>query len=663
MRAKPMLYTVNPFIRDQKFFIMLLAKLTNACLAYGVHHLLDNVDFQINDNERICIIGRNGTGKTSLLNVIAGQAAIDSGEVWYRAGLRVAYLTQEITEHPQMDAYSVVSSGLPKAGELLAEYHKVSHQVATAEGSNEAYLKKLSQLQQQLEHHDGWSLDQKISTVCSQLELPVDELFADLSGGTQRRVLLAKALVSDPDLLLLDEPTNHLDIERIQWLEEFLINFRGTLIFVTHDRLFLQHLASRIVELDRGILTSYPGNYEKYEVAKQKALEEEQIQNAKFDKKLAEEESWIRQGIKARRTRNEGRVRALKALRKERSQRREITGNVKMNLESSQASGKLVAVLDDVCFSYPDGQPVIQHFSTRIMRGDRIGIVGPNGCGKSTLIKLLMDQLKPQSGSIDLGTNLQPLYFDQQREQLDPDKSVIDNLGLGTDYVTTNGKSKHVIGYLQDFLFLPQRAQSPVRALSGGEKNRLLLARLFTRPANLLILDEPTNDLDVESLELLEELVSEFSGTIILVSHDRAFLDNIVTGVWVFEGDGVIEEYVGGYSDWYTQHQRKLADAGKGSGKKITAAPKAEASKHSASIATPQPIKKLSYKEQRELEQLPGMIESLEKEKQQLENQMGQSDFYQQEQQHIKSSLQRLDELNAQLENAYHRWEQLENRT
>ncbi|WP_455366980.1 ATP-binding cassette domain-containing protein [Kaarinaea lacus] len=640
---------------------MLLTKLTNACLAYGVHHLLDNVEFQVDDNERICIIGRNGTGKTSLLNVLARQAALDSGESWYRDGLRIAYLTQEISEHPDKDVYSVVSSGLPEVGELLAEYHKVSHQVASTEGNNEALLKKLAQLLQQLEHHDGWNLDQKITTVCSQLDLPVDDLFADLSGGTQRRVLLAKALVSEPDLLLLDEPTNHLDIERIQWLEEFLMNFRGSLIFVTHDRLFLQHLATRIVELDRGILTSYPGNYAKYEVAKQKALEEEQIQNAKFDKKLAEEERWIRQGIKARRTRNEGRVRALKALRKERAERRELTGNVKMNLESSQASGKLVAVLDDVCFAYPDGQPVIQHFSTRIKRSDRIGIIGPNGCGKSTLIKLLMNQLQPQFGTIELGTNLQTLYFDQQREQLDPDKSVIDNLGLGTDYVTINDKSRHVIGYLQDFLFLPQRVHSPVRALSGGEKNRLLLARLFTRPANLLILDEPTNDLDVESLELLEELVSEFEGTIILVSHDRAFLDNIVTSVWVFEGGGVIEEYVGGYSDWYAQHGKLLA-AERQSAKPVVAGTVKEKNKQATPTTKTQGSKKLSYKEQRELEQIPATIEKLETEKQQLEQQMGQSDFYQQDQQQIKSSMQRLEALNAELECAFERWEQLEDR-
>jgi len=642
---------------------MLLAKLTNACLAYGVHHLLDNVEFQVNDNERICIIGRNGTGKTSLLNVLAELAALDSGEVWYRAGLRVAYLTQDISDHSHSNVYSVVSSGLPEVGELLAEYHDVSHQVASAGSDDQALLKKMARLQQQLEHHDGWSLDQKISTVCSQLDLCVDDLFTDLSGGTQRRVLLARALVSDPDLLLLDEPTNHLDIARIQWLEEYLLNFRGSLIFVTHDRLFLQHLATRIVELDRGILTSYPGNYEKYEAAKQKALEEEQIQNAKFDKKLAEEERWIRQGIKARRTRNEGRVRALKALRRERSQRREVTGNIKMKLESSQTSGKLVAELDDVSFAYPDGQPVIQHFSTRIMRGERIGIIGPNGCGKSTLIKLLMGQLTPQSGTIDLGTNLQTLYFDQQREQLDPDKTVIDNLGLGTDYVTIDGKSRHVIGYLQDFLFLPQRTQSPVRALSGGEKNRLLLARLFTRPANLLILDEPTNDLDVESLELLEELVSEYSGTILLVSHDRAFLDNIVTSVWVFDGNGVIKEYVGGYSDWYSQQQGNMGETGKDADNaKVGATQKTGEDKSLSQAVQASPAKKLSYKEQRELEQLPGMIENLETEKGAMEERMGQSDFYQQDQQQIKSSLQRLEELNALLENAYQRWEQLEDR-
>ncbi|WP_455200547.1 ATP-binding cassette domain-containing protein [Kaarinaea lacus] len=425
---------------------------------------------------------------------------------------------------------------------------------------------------------------------------------------------------------------------------------------MTHDRLFLKNLATRIVELDRGVLTSYPGDYAHYEQAKQKALEVEQQQNALFDRKLAEEERWIRQGIKARRTRNEGRVRALKALRQERSQRREKMGNVKLNLESSQKSGKLVAVVDDISFAYPDGSPVIQHFTAQVTRGDRIGIIGPNGCGKSTLIKLLLNQLQPQSGAITLGTNINTLYFDQQREQLDPDKSVIDNLNLGSDSITINGSTRHVIGYLQDFLFSPQRSQSPVRALSGGEKNRLLLARLFTRPANLMILDEPTNDLDVESLELLEEVVSDFDGTIVLVSHDRAFLDNIVSSVWVFEGAGVIQEYVGGYSDWQARHREVESQ------QNIPSKPGGEKKAKQAQPAASAQSKKLSYKEQRELDGLPGLIETLETEKQNLEQQMGQGDFYQRDEQLIKASLQRLDEVNTQLNDAYQRWEQLENR-
>ncbi|MGD8641238.1 MAG: ATP-binding cassette domain-containing protein [Gammaproteobacteria bacterium] len=643
---------------------MLLTKLTDVSLAYGVHHLLDHADLQIEDNERVCIIGRNGTGKTTLLNILAGNTAVDSGEVWRLDGLRLAYLAQDSELQDDTDVYSVVAGGLPEVGSLLAEYHRVSHQISHGATDEPQLMKQLARLQQQVEHHDGWNLDQKVSEICDRLDLPADDRFADLSGGTQRRVLLGRALVSDPDVLLLDEPTNHLDIDRIQWLEDFLKKFRGTVVFVTHDRAFLKNLATRIVELDRGILTSYPGDYGRYEIEKQKALEVEQQQNALFDKKLAEEERWIRQGIKARRTRNEGRVRALEAMRRERSQRREKMGNVQLNLESAQTSGKIVAELDDVSFAWPDGTQVINHFSTKIMRGDRIGIIGPNGCGKSTLIKLLLQKLQPQHGNVTLGTNLKIVYFDQQRQQLDPDKSVIDNLNLGTDYVTINGKSRHVMGYLQDFLFPPQRSQSPVRALSGGEKNRLLLAQLFTKPANFLILDEPTNDLDVESLELLEELVSDFDGTIVLVSHDREFLDNIVTGVWVFETgagrQGTIEEYVGGYSDWYRQHgrQRKLQPPGENIDPVPDTTRQAETVPQTANATSQR--KKLGYKEQRELNELPAQIEKLETEKQDLEQQMAQQAFYQQDQQSIKSSLQRLDELNEQLDTAYQRWEQLE---
>jgi len=640
---------------------MLLFKLDSVSLAFGANALLDNVHYQIEDKERICIIGRNGVGKTSLLNVIAGKQPVDSGEVWRRDNLKVSYLSQENDEHSGDSVYTVVASGLPKLGELLTKYHQVSHDLSQSDGSNNALMVELANLQQQLEHSDGWNLNQKIEAICSRLDVPIDDVFDDLSGGTKRRVLLAKALASEPELLILDEPTNHLDIERIQWLEDYLKTFEGALIFVTHDRSFLQNLATRIVELDRGHLTSYPGNYEQYEKAKLKSLEDEQTANAKFDKKLAEEERWIRQGIKARRTRNEGRVTALKAMRQERAQRRERVGNVKISVGSEQQSGKLVLAIDDLCFAFPDSDNIINHFDALVMRKDRIGIIGPNGCGKSTLIKLLLDQLKPTGGHITRGTRLEIVYFDQQRSQLDPDKTVLENLGMGSDSVTLGGKSRHAIGYLRDFLFPPQRIHSPVRALSGGEQNRLLLARLFTRPANFLILDEPTNDLDVETLELLEELVSNFDGTIILVSHDRAFLDNIVTSTWVFEGAGVINEYVGGYTDWQQQSKRKMV-----SGVSETRAKKETTVAERTSVLkraeTSSGSKKLSYKETRELEQLPQQIEALESEKESLEAEMSGADFYKKDEAVIKEKLQRLDEISQLLKVAYERWEQLENR-
>lgn len=645
---------------------MLLYKFDSVSLAFGANALLDNVNFQIEDKERICIIGRNGVGKTSLLNVLAGWQAVDSGEVWRRDRLKVSYLEQDSDEHSGDTVYTVVASGLPELGLLLTQYHQVSHDLAQSQGSNRVLMAELSSLQQQLEHSDGWNLNQKIEAICSRLDVPIDEVFDDLSGGTKRRVLLAKALASDPELLILDEPTNHLDIERIQWLEDYLHNFEGALVFVTHDRSFLQNLATRIVELDRGRLTSYSGNYQQYENTKLKALDDEQTANAKFDKKLAEEERWIRQGIKARRTRNEGRVAALKAMRQERAQRRERTGNVKISVGSEQQSGKLVLAIDDLCFTF-QGSPhnIIDHFNALVMRKDRIGIIGPNGCGKSTLIKLLMNELKPTSGHITHGTRLEIVYFDQQRSQLDPGKTVLENLGMGSDNITLGGRSRHAIGYLQDFMFPPQRIHSPVRALSGGEQNRLLLARLFTRPANFLILDEPTNDLDVETLELLEELVSNFEGTIILVSHDRAFLDNIVTSTWVFEGEGVIKEYVGGYSDWQRQCNRGLASGDSESRSKKGTEQKASSENKAAGnniLPATSHNKKLSYREARELEQLPRQIEDLETEKASLEAEMSQGDFYKQDEATIKQKLQRLEEINESLSVAFERWEQLENR-
>ena len=643
---------------------MILHKLNDVSLAFGDNSLLDHVGFQVEDKERVCIIGRNGVGKTTLLNVIGQKQAVDSGEVWNRDNLRISYLAQDSDAKPGADVYSVVASGLPDIGGLLADYHHVSHELAVDSGNHDQLMEKLSRLQQQIEHRDGWSLDQKIEAICSKLDVPVDDIFDDLSGGTRRRALLAKALVNDPELLILDEPTNHLDIERIQWLEDFLLGFEGALVFVTHDRSFLQNLATRIVELDRGNLTSYPGDYKLYLANKQKFLEEESIANAKFDKRLAEEERWIRQGIKARRTRNEGRVTALKEMRKERAQRRDVIGNVKMSVDSNQQSGKIVLDIEDCSFSYAENETIIRDFTARVMRKDRIGIIGPNGCGKSTLIKLLLDELKPTSGKIVRGTKLETLYFDQQRAQLDQEKNVIENLELGTDTVTLAGRSRHAVGYLQDFLFPPQRIHSPVKALSGGEQNRLLLAKLFTKPANFLILDEPTNDLDVESLELLEDLVGNFDGTIILVSHDRAFLDNIVTGTWVFEGDGVINEYVGGYSDWQRQSGgRRLSQiASQPQEKKPEQAPSTANKLEKKAKAKSTGGQKLSYKELRELEQLPKLIENLESEKQQLEEEMAQGTFFKQEESVIKDKMKRLEDLSAELSESYERWEALEDR-
>ena len=628
-----------------------LLTLKNVSLSYGHVPLLDGIELALEAGERVCLVGRNGTGKSSLLRLIYGETVADDGEVWRRDGLRVARLEQDLPTGVSGSVFDIVASGLPELGELVRRYHHVLARLE--QNQSDQLLQELTELSQALDTADGWRFEQRVETAISKLALPADKLMNTLSGGMQRRVLLARAIVSEPDLLLLDEPTNHLDIEGILWLEEFLLDFNGAILFITHDRAFLQNLATRILELDRGQLTSWPGNYAHYLRKREERLAVEAEHNTKFDQKLAQEEVWIRQGIKARRTRNEGRVRALKALRTERSQRREQPGKARLELEQAEQSGKLVVEVEHAHLSL-GGREIIHDFSTRILRGDRIGIIGPNGAGKSSLIRVLLGELAVDSGKVRRGSKLQVAYFDQTRAQLDPEKSVLDNLNQGSEIVTINGRQRHVFSYLQDFLFPPQRVKSPVKSLSGGERNRLLLAQLFTRPANLLVLDEPTNDLDVETLELLEELLSEFNGTILLVSHDRAFLDNIVTSTFVFEGQGRIGEYVGGYEDWQ-HYQHKLKKVASPSELKPASvkAPKAPAKTESLK-------RKLSYKDQRELEELPGNIERLESEQQQLQQQVSDSEFYKQDSEYIAATLARLDTVSSELEQAYLRWEELE---
>ena len=633
---------------------MPLIKLENASLAFGHVPLLDHANLQIDAGERVCLVGRNGVGKSTLLKVLNKTINLDDGEVWHKPQLRIAYLEQDVPPSESLTVYDVVASGLQEAGRLLAEYHHVSQQLASEH--TEALANRLATLQHAIDSCDGWRLEQRVNTVLTKLALPSDSNMSELSGGYKRRVMLARALVLEPELLLLDEPTNHLDIDSITWIEEFLLGFNGALLFITHDRSFLRRLATRIIELDRGLLTSWPGDYDDYLRKKQERLETEEQHNAKFDKKLAQEEVWIRQGIKARRTRNEGRVRALKSLREERRARRELTGTVKMQLDAGEQSGKIVIEAQHISKRFGD-KPIIKDFSTTILRGDRIGIIGPNGAGKSTLIKLLLGELQSDSGSVELGTRLQTAYFDQQRSQLDLESTVVDNLNQGSDMITVNGQSRHVIGYLQDFLFPPQRVRSPVKSLSGGERNRLLLARLFIQPANLLVLDEPTNDLDIETLELLEELLADYNGTIIVVSHDRAFLDNVVTSTIVFEGDGQVEEYVGGYDDWLRQRR---ATAPSETNKPSPAKSKTVKPETAKEDAPPQAQKKkLSYKEQRELDALPERIEALEQEQANIQQAINQSDFYKQNQDKVASTLAQLEKITNELEKYYERWEQL----
>ncbi len=626
---------------------MSLARVQSLSISFGDKPVLSQASFAIDGDQRIALVGRNGTGKSTLLKLLAGQQQPDSGEIVFRQGVQVAYLPQDVPTTLDGTVADVVASAVGEVGQLLVDYQRVSMELADGIGDGE----ELSHLQAKIDAVDGWSVSQRINEILSRMSLNGEVLFNTLSGGLRRRVLLAKALLTQPDILLLDEPTNHLDIPSIEWLEQTLMGLRCTLVFVTHDRAFLKQLANRIIELDRGLLTDWPGNHDTYLSGKAAALEAEQQQNALFDKRLAEEERWIRQGIKARRTRNEGRVRALKQMRTERSQRIDRLGTAQLAANVGEKSGKVVVEAEGIHFGFDD-KAVVKNFSTTMMRGDKIGIVGPNGVGKSTLVRLLLGQLEPQSGSVKLGTNLDIAYFDQLRAQLRHDLSAMDNVSGGQDMVTVNGETKHIIGYLQDFLFMPARARAPITALSGGETNRLMLAKLFLKPSNFLVLDEPTNDLDVETLELLEVLVSDYTGTVLLISHDREFLDNTVTSTLVFGENGRVFDYVGGYSDAMRQF---AAQTGAGS-----AAASKSASKP-AKNAAKQPVKtvKLSYKDQRELDGLPADIERVEKELEQLQNQMAATDFYTSGKD-TTTVIEAADKANAKLERLFERWDQLD---
>ncbi|MHB8741912.1 MAG: ATP-binding cassette domain-containing protein [Sulfuricaulis sp.] len=628
---------------------MPLLRLDQVSLAYGHRPLLDHVRLEIRRGERVCLVGRNGEGKSSLMRIICNEATPDDGSLWIRPGTRIAHLAQEVTFDSQDSVFDIVAGGLEDLGRLLLQYHHTAIELARV--STPAGMQRLAQLQHELEAGDGWLLEQRVEAVLSRLGLVATDSLHALSGGWRRRVMLARALVCEPDVLLLDEPTNHLDIEAITWLEDFLVDFPGALLFISHDRTFLQRLATRIIELDRGVLVSWPGHYDDYLIRKSEQLVVEDRHNALADKKLSQEEVWIRQGVKARRTRNEGRVRALEARREERRQRRDRAGNAEIRLEQGELSGQLVCEAEHVDFSFGDNV-VVKDFSVRIRRGDRIGIIGPNGSGKSTLIKLLLGELPPTHGHLQRGTRWQLAYFDQQREQLNPQATVMDSVGGGNQTVTINGQTRHVTGYLRDFLFPAERLLSPVSTLSGGERNRLMLARLFSRPANLLVMDEPTNDLDVETLELLEELLLDYQGTLLLVSHDRTFLDHVVTSTLVLEGGGRVGEYVGGYSDWRRQQPQISIPLARSKVK--SPVPPLSTEKPSGKS------RKLNYNEQRELEMLPGKIESLEAELLRLQAAVSAAGFYQQPADNITTALARLASVTHELEACYLRWETLE---
>lgn len=626
---------------------MPLIRLDKVSIAFGDKPLLDDVDFQIDAGERVALVGLNGAGKSTLLKLIAGRHQSDSGEFWVSPTCRIAELPQAMPAADERLVRDVVTEGLSDILKLRQEYEEKVSDTAGAD------LKALENLQHKLEAVDGWHLEQRVQRVVEHLGLPAEKRMSELSGGWRRRAALGAALVQQPDLLLLDEPTNHLDIETIEWLEQQLLDFKGGLLIISHDRALVDRLATRIAELDRGVLTSFPGSYVNYQEMKQKLLEEEEKHNAEFDKKLAQEERWIRQGIKARRTRNEGRVRALKSMRNDRAQRRERQGKVKFALEEAEKSGKLVAELKGATLSY-SGQSLFSDLNFLLQRGDRVGLIGPNGAGKSSLLSVILGKEEPDSGSVRIGSNIQVAYFDQLRAQIDPEKTVIDNIAEGRESISLNGRQRHLISYLSDFMFAPERARTPVKALSGGETNRVLLAKLFSQPANLLVLDEPTNDLDIETLELLEEIILDFDGTILLVSHDRSFLDNVVTSTLAFEGEGRVREYVGGYQDWLRQ-KPELVEPESASRKKEAPAKQSE----EESAAEPKK-KKLSYKFQRELDELPTKMEAAEAELELLQQEVGDDNFYQQDHEHVAVRLEELHRLEQTVEQLMERWVELE---
>ena len=626
---------------------MPLIRLDKISLNFGTHILLDDVNFEIKRGSRIGLLGRNGAGKTTLMKLVAGVIYPDGGERWIRPGVKVAWLEQSLPNADEQTVYDFVADGLAEVGALLKRYHHLTLDYDTGRSA------ELELVQAELESKDGWSLSQKVDTVITQLELPQDKHMSELSGGWRKRVALARALVREPDLLLLDEPTNHLDIPAIEWLERQLLDYRGALMLITHDRSFLQNVSNKIVELDRGTLYQFDGGFNRFLRYRAEQAAAEESLNKLFDKKLAEEEVWIRQGIKARRTRNEGRVRALESMRKERSERRERYGKANIKLDIAERSGKIVAELKNISHSFGDTR-IIDDFSSSIMRGDRIGIIGANGAGKSTLIKIILGQIVPTAGEIKLGTKLEVAYFDQLREHLDMEKNLIDNVCGGQEFIEIDGKRKHAISYLGDFLFTPDRVRTPAKALSGGEQNRAILAKVFSKPANVLVLDEPTNDLDIETLELLEDILSNFEGTVFLVSHDRKFMDNVVTSVMVFESDGIVEEYVGGYSDW-VQHGGKLLDVDVQSqtpnNKRKTKPP--PKGKKDASQS-------LSFKEKRAIEQALALIETLEMEQAALDSLISDPGFYTSGSHKVEETLKRIASLKLELSAAYATWEAVE---